>query len=523
MQLGAREFGEASSAKASSDVSTTILHLPFSEKSLCVVESDTPAKNVATALHLFLTSTSSSQTLATSFLSLTTSSSFVLRLASLPRLQTLVWKLQSAPYYLKPQLCTSPLVQRDASLRNARAKFQRAMYVAAACSAALKSSSPNALFPCRKSFALAPLPLLVLVLSALPAAQASVGDRSPAYQRCLSTCTSACPSSPPSKLTLWPCAHECRYTCLTFLTDLALGSSELDHALQGQGGALEGLPIGRMVQFNGKWPFYRMASVQEPLSVLFSLANLWAHWRGWRDLGKMGYGAEGLRKAYRIYALSGINTWIWSSVFHIRDVDWTEKADYFSAAGGMLCGLWIAGVRLGGLYGSANAGNGRRGPRSAIRRGWALLCSTIFVAHCLYLASGDRFDYGYNMRFNVTVALAQIILWAAWSAYHQFLLSKPSPFLAVHPSTSTKPTRAPHSHLPLLPVLLLPALTALELLDFAPIGPFGLRMLDAHALWHLSTVAVVRMWYGFLEKDLRWVEGYSGTSEEVEGGRSRVE
>ncbi|ORY75318.1 Per1-like-domain-containing protein [Leucosporidium creatinivorum] len=372
------------------------------------------------------------------------------------------------------------------------------MYVAAARSAVSATYIVNSLPPYRKSFALAP---------ALPAAQASVGDRSPAYQRCLSTCISACPSIPTSKLTLWPCAHDCRYTCLTFLTDLALSSSQLDRALQGKGGVLEGLPIGRMVQFNGKWPFHRMASVQEPLSVLFSLANLWAHWRGWRDLGKMGSGAEGLRKA----------------VFHTRDVDWTEKADYFSAAGGMLCGLWIAGVRLGGLYGSAGAGNGRRGPRSAIRRGWALLCSTIFGAHCLYLAKGDRFDYGYNMRFNVIVALAQIFLWAAWSAYHQFILPKPSPFLSVHPSSSSKPTRASHSHLPLLPLLLLPALTALELLDFAPIGPFGLRMLDAHALWHLSTVAVVRMWYGFLEKDLRWVEGYSGASEEVEGGRSRVE
>lgn len=244
--------------------------------------------------------------------------------------------------------------------------------------------------------------------------------------------------------------------------------------------------------------------MQEPLSVLFSLGNLWMHWKGFRRIGRIGGGAEGLRRAYRIYALSGINTWLWSSVFHTRDVDWTEKADYFSAAGGMLCGLWLAGVRLGGLY---------VGRRTTVARSWASACILLFLAHCTYLARGSRFDYGYNMRFNVTVALLQIILWAAWSGYHQFRLSSGR---SLHPS---QPSRAPHSHLPLLPLLLLPALTALELLDFGPIGPFGWRLLDAHACWHLSTIPVVGLWYDFLERDLRWIEGLPASAEEVEGGR----
>lgn len=266
---------------------------------------------------------------------------------------------------------------------------------------------------------------------------------------------------------------------------------------------MEGLPLGRMVQFNGKWPFHRLGGMQEPLSVVFSLANLWAHWRGWRDLsarGGGGGGAEGLRWAYRVYALSGINTWVWSAVFHTRDVGWTEKADYFSAAGTMLCGLWIAGIRLGGLYGGAG---GHRTSRSTLARTWTTLCLVIFLLHCLYLSHTPRFNYTYNMQFNILIALLQILLWSTWSIRHLFLLPAPSPSLYASPT----PTRAPHAHLPLLPLILLPALTALELLDFGPLGLGAWRLLDAHALWHASTVVVVRMWYGFLGRDLKWVQG----------------
>lgn len=312
-------------------------------------------------------------------------------------------------------------------------------------------------------------------------------------------------------MSLWPCSDECAYTCTTALTELALvASPSADSAFQAPNGALEGLPLGRQVQYGGKWPFHRLAGpikLQEPLSVLFSLGNLYAHWKGWKEISAGGGPGRGLlRKAYGVYALSGINTWVWSSVFHTRDVGWTEKADYFSAAGGMLCGLWMAGIRLGGLDGGAGATAGSTRGRQWVLRGWTGACVLVFLLHCAYLARGPRFDYGYNMKFNITIALLQILLWASWSFYHTFLLSPSS--ISTAPTSLTPPkTRAPHSHLPLLPLLLLPSLTALELLDFAPVGPFGLRLLDAHALWHLSTIPVVRLWYAFLRRDLSWFEG----------------
>lgn len=32
-----------------------------------------------------------------------------------------------------------------------------------------------------------------------------------------------------------------------------------------------------------------------------------------------------------LYPWVGMNTWLWSAVFHARDVPWTEAADYFFA------------------------------------------------------------------------------------------------------------------------------------------------------------------------------------------------
>lgn len=357
------------------------------------------------------------------------------------------------------------------------------------------------------------------VLSLACTASASIGDRSAAYQRCLASCQSTrCTAAflrHEPRWTLWPCESECKYACLTSLTDLALNSTTTDRhraRLHEPGGPLEGLPAGRQVQFNGKWPFHRWPDspttscwlkMQEPLAVLFSLGNLVMHVVGMRQLASrstaVSHGREAeyakaaterLASAYKIYAWSGINAWVWSAVFHTRDVPWTEKADYFAAAGSMLCGMWVAGVRLARLY------ERQTNCARVATRAWNTVCIVVFVAHCWYLSRGPRFDYTYNMRFNVGVALAQIALWAVWSVRH----SRPS-----SRSRSSPAGPAPHAHLPLIPLLLLPALSALELLDFAPIGPGSWRLLDAHALWHLSTIPVVKLWYTFLQKDLEWV------------------
>ncbi|TNY20712.1 Per1-like-domain-containing protein, partial [Rhodotorula diobovata] len=388
-------------------------------------------------------------------------------------------------------------------------------------------------------------------------AEASLGDRAPAYKRCVASCSAqlcddgaaTAPPPPPrqgdeqpwssySASLLWPCTDTCKYACQQHLTDLALAQPRSptlhNPALQGPGGELEGLPFGQQVQFHGKWAFHRLdlshlplvpflplrlaalvlPRFQEPLSVLFSLANLWAHWRGLatlRTLARTARMTEGRRlsRVYAAYAVSGCLAWVASAVFHTRDTDATERADYFLAAGTMLVGLWAAVVRLQGWYAPSSRG-ARVAPSQRRAAGvWTLAVAAAFALHCTYLVRRERFDYAYNMQFNVVVALATIALWSAWVT-RQATLPTPSNFsrrqLSSYPSARAR-FRAPHYLLPLFPLLALPALSALELLDFPPLGPGGLRLLDAHALWHLSTVPVVRAWYAFLEKDVRWIDG----------------
>ncbi|SCV67102.1 BQ2448_5748 [Microbotryum intermedium] len=339
----------------------------------------------------------------------------------------------------------------------------------------------------------------------------SVGDQSPSYQRCVETCANKCPRPTPF---LWSCRDDCQYRCTQRLTDLSLRSLESIDTRK-SGADLEGLPLGVQVQYHGKWAFHRLVGpvkIQEPLSVVFSLGNLVAHHRGLSRLSKQSNfphnPSQSLRFVYRIYATFGINAWIWSCVFHTRDVPWTEKADYFAAAALIICSLWTAMMRIGGLSFS------RAAPTKWMALAWTAVCAFVVIAHCYYLSHKERFDYGYNMRFNVATALTTILLWAAWSFYHCLIIEpfpakERSSFQVVgHPATATqsKTARAPHARMSLLPLVLLPLLTSLELLDFAPIGVFGLRLLDAHALWHASTIPVVSLWYRFLLEDVRWVE-----------------
>ncbi|GAA5988684.1 hypothetical protein JCM11641_006503 [Rhodosporidiobolus odoratus] len=382
-------------------------------------------------------------------------------------------------------------------------------------------------------------------------ANASIGDRSDAYHRCLTACdaTLCTPSSTfassdfpsplftsfPSSSLLWGCPATCSYACSSHLTDLALSLSPASPSVPS---SLQGLPPGRQVQFHGKWPFHRLdltstfpfsipplrwavyliPAAQEPLSVLFSLGNLWAHWVGLtalRRLASSGRMAEGrtLAICYAAYAVSGVAAWVASTLFHTRDVDWTERADYFGAAGTMVVGLWSGVVRVQGWYAPLGRGKALSSPSSQRRVALAftLACALVYLLHVAYLASLPRFNYSYNMRFNVLIALSTILLWSAWSV-RQARLPSPSNFsrrqLSSYPSARAR-FRAPHYLTPLFPLIALPTLTALELLDFPPVslGLGSLRLLDAHALWHLSTIPVVMAWYQFLIADVRWIDG----------------
>lgn len=271
------------------------------------------------------------------------------------------------------------------------------------------------------------------------------------------------------------------------MTDHALSPTASSSLLE-PGGALEGLEIGEMVQFHGKWPFRRFWFIQEPLSVVFSLGNLWAHFKGLRALRRTrprNDKAALFNKILKLNAVVAINSWLWSAVFHSRDLPWTEKADYFSAGGAILYGSYVAVCRTTSL-GAPSA--------SAARRKLAIVSLAAFTMHCLYLSFG-RFDYGYNIMANAIVGLLQISFWLVWSL---------SAFFALHFKTrkdSRSRARWDHARRVLPCLMGLVLATSLELFDFEPI-PKGWRLLDAHAAWHASTIPVAVLWYKFLVRDV---------------------
>jgi hypothetical protein len=78
-------------------------------------------------------------------------------------------------------------------------------------------------------------------------------------------------------------------------------------------------------QYFGKWPFYRLWGMQEPASVLFSILNGYNHYKGVRKYSKLIGPLFPWRNLIIFYGFVAINTWVWSAVFHTRDLPFTEK------------------------------------------------------------------------------------------------------------------------------------------------------------------------------------------------------
>jgi post-GPI attachment to proteins factor 3 len=104
--------------------------------------------------------------------------------------------------------------------------------------------------------------------------------------------------------------------------------------------------INPIVQYHGKWPFYRLFGIQEPFSVLFSLMNLLAHQNGMAKIRESIPSRYPLRPYYLRLGYFGLASWIFSMIFHTRDFNVTEKLDYFAAGASVLYGLYYTPIRL---------------------------------------------------------------------------------------------------------------------------------------------------------------------------------
>lgn len=254
------------------------------------------------------------------------------------------------------------------------------------------------------------------------------------------------------RLLLWTCPSECDYTCQHIITDQRRAQ-------------LAPLP-DPIVQYHGKWPFIRLFGVQEPFSVLFSLLNLLAHQRGIADIRANLPSSYPLRKFYLGFGYIGIASWIFSMIFHSRDFNLTEKADYFGAGASVCYGLYYSPIRIFRLdkhYPPA---------KRTILQLWTLACLALYLAHVAYLTLWS-WDYTYNMAANVVVGIVQNVLWSWFSIQRYRRLKKP---WAAWPG---------------LIVAWIVLAMSLELLDFPPLGGW----IDAHSLWHLGTVGPTVWWY----------------------------
>ncbi|PHH61855.1 hypothetical protein CDD81_7783 [Ophiocordyceps australis] len=304
---------------------------------------------------------------------------------------------------------------------------------------------------------------LVALLALCTSVTASLGDRLPEFRQCLEVCeaencgsgTHVTPIPLGLRLLLWTCPSECDYTCQHIVTNARVA---------------HGQPI---VQFHGKWPFYRFLGMQEPFSVLFSLGNLAAHCNGLRKMRSRIPANYALRPWYIWLARIGIVTWICSALFHTRDFGLTEELDYFAAGASVCYGMYYTPIRVFRLD--------RPDPRRrSVLRAWSLICALLYLAHVAYL-KGVRWDYTYNMAANVAAGIVQNILWSWFSVVRY------------------RSSRRTWTIWPGLVVAWVTLAMSMELFDFPP----WLGCIDAHSLWHLMTIGPTILWYNFLVKDVQ--------------------
>jgi len=251
-------------------------------------------------------------------------------------------------------------------------------------------------------------------------------------------------------LTFWSCDDDCKYFCMWSLV------AEFQ---------AENFTIP---QFYGKWPFIRYAGIQEPASVLFSILNLVGFCFLLTNVRKFVSPQAPMYFVWQLYSWFGINAWIWSSIFHTRDLAWTEKMDYFCAFSAVLCSFFTCLVRI---FGSDK-------PWKVV--GFALPLVAYFTYHVWYLTA-QKFDYGYNMRANVAVGITNSIGWLLLCGYEWAF------------------KRRGYFGYAAAVIIIANCLLLFELYDFPPI----FWTLDAHALWHAGTAPLPLIWARFVIADCR--------------------
>ncbi|VUZ40468.1 unnamed protein product, partial [Hymenolepis diminuta] len=226
-------------------------------------------------------------------------------------------------------------------------------------------------------------------------------------------------------------------------------------------------------QFFGKWPQIRMFGIQEPASAIFSLINLVFLLKMLRRFLISVRPASPIYKFWLLYAIAGINTWVWSTVFHISDTKFTEKLDYCSAIAfvGSFFITSLARVTYGVLH---------KWLRSIF-----LLCALQYILSYIYfLIFIAGVQYHSHMNVSVCVGALTILCWVFGLPLNKFW-SKGEEHV---------------SFLGMQCVVLYIGFAAiLEIFDF----PAIFYIFDAHSLWHAATIPTYFPIFSFAINDCR--------------------
>lgn len=332
--------------------------------------------------------------------------------------------------------------------------------------------------------------------------RASVGDNLPEFRDCVAECVPACSAATDSPyylrntintiagtLFLWDCPLECSYQCQQRVTSVRHAS---------------GLP---MVQFYGKWPFRRVLGITEMVSTLFSVANLWVNvanlqkvTRHYRRVRHQRPQSAVMLRQYLVLLWVSVVGWAFSTVFHVRDVPLTETLDYLGAGAIIVANLNAVCVRSFDLHLKR---------RTLVRQVFQAVLVVVLLAH--YARLLRRWDYLYNLAFNLAAGLAALVLWVGhlWRTHRTYQRDVHRYNSSIHLVPHETRLLAAMNHvgllrakyIPLIPVALnvyLVLAVSLEMVDFEP----WWRLVDAHALWHLCTVFPPMVWYDWNIWDL---------------------
>lgn len=214
-----------------------------------------------------------------------------------------------------------------------------------------------------------------------------------------------------------------------------------------------------------QWPFVRLWGIQEPASAIFSLFNLLANIFMIKKFRKKVRPDSPNYWVWLVFGWICCNGWLWSIVFHTRDLPITELFDYGFAYSMVLASLVCMTLRMVHY-------------RSVLLRGLISVAATLFfVSHFYYLSILDKFDYQYNMKINIITGIVGGMGWLLW-----YLITRKKRVYAWKVLTFQ---------------ILAGVSLILEVNDFPPM----LYTFDAHSLWHLSSLPLTILFYNFVIDD----------------------